>query len=75
MELLRSHPAILARLFDIKQECIWKYLLMGESQPFGPITDYWRRVEVLFCFSYFCFFCFYNMFLSIYLPNFFFFYS
>ena len=46
LQLLRSHPAILARLFDIKQECLWKHLLMGEAQPFGPITDYWRRVEV-----------------------------
>ena len=36
----------MARLFDIKQECIWKYLLMGEAQPFGPIKDFWRRDEV-----------------------------
>ena len=36
----------MARLFDVKKECIWKYLLMGEAQPFDPITDFWRRVEV-----------------------------
>ena len=46
MALLRNHPAIVARLFDTKQECIWKYLLMGKGKPFGTITDYWRRVEV-----------------------------
>ena len=45
---MRSHPAIAARLFDIKQECIWKHILLGEAKPFGIITDYWRRVEVLF---------------------------
>jgi hypothetical protein len=47
LDLLRSHPALAARLFDIKQECIWKYILMGKAKPFGEITDYWRRVEVL----------------------------
>lgn len=46
MDLLRKHPALMARLFDIKQDCLWKNLLMGKSQPFGLITDYWRRVEV-----------------------------
>jgi hypothetical protein len=46
MDLLRNHPAIVARLFDTKQECIWKYLLMGQNEPLGKVTDYWRRVEV-----------------------------
>lgn len=40
MYLLRNHPAIVARLFDTKQEFIWKYLLMGENRPFGTIKDY-----------------------------------
>lgn len=46
MDLLRKHPATMARLFDMKQEAIWKELLMAKSKPFGDITDYWRRVEV-----------------------------
>jgi hypothetical protein len=46
MNLLRSHPATVARLFDYKQDCMWKYLVMGESKPFGEVTDFWRRVEV-----------------------------
>ena len=49
MNLLRSHPAIVARLFDYKQDCIWKYLVMGHAKPFGEVTDYWRRVEVNKC--------------------------
>ena len=51
----------MARLFDIKQECIWKYLLMGEAQPFGPITDFWRRVEVFFFLDFFFFFISINL--------------
>ena len=50
MNLLQSHPAIVARLFDYKQDCIWKYLVMGEAKPFGELTDYWRRVEVIIMF-------------------------
>ena len=48
MNLLRSHPATVARLFDYKQDCMWKYLVMGESKPFGEVTDFWRRVEVCY---------------------------
>lgn len=48
IDLLRSHPALVARLFEFKQDCIWKYLVMGEAKPFGEVTDYWRRVEVFF---------------------------
>lgn len=46
MNLLRSHPAIVARLFDFKQDCLWKYVVMGLAKPFGEVTDSWRRVEV-----------------------------
>ena len=47
IDLLRSHPALVARLFIFKQDCIWKYLVMGEAKPFGEVTDYWRRFEVI----------------------------
>ena len=46
MDLLRGHPALAARLFDIKQDCLWQYIILGEAKPFGTVTDYWRRVEV-----------------------------
>lgn len=46
MVLLRKHPAVMARLFDKKQDCFWQNLLLGKSRPLGLITDYWRRVEV-----------------------------
>ena len=50
LNLMRSHPAIVAHLFDYKQDCIWKYLVMGDAKPFGEVTDYWRRVEVIILF-------------------------
>ena len=66
MDLLRGHPALAARLFDIKQDCLWQYIILGEAKPFGTVTDYWRRVEVaplflsyiiLYFFFFFCVEC------------------
>lgn len=45
-KLLRDHPALVARIFHEKQECIWKYVLMGSDHPIGYVLDYMRRVEV-----------------------------
>ena len=45
-KILKDHPALAARLFQYKQDCIWDCLLQGRSQPVGQITDYWRRIEV-----------------------------
>ena len=45
-KILKHHPALAARLFQYKQECIWDCILHGRSQPIGQITDYWRRIEV-----------------------------
>jgi hypothetical protein len=44
--LLRRHPALAARLFDLKQKCIWKCILEGNDAPLGKISDFWRRIEV-----------------------------
>lgn len=44
--LLRAHPALVARIFHAKMECIWKYVLHGSDQPLGLILDDMRRVEV-----------------------------
>jgi hypothetical protein len=45
-ELLRRHPATAARLFDLKQDCLWKCIILGENEPLGKVVDYWRRIEV-----------------------------
>jgi hypothetical protein len=45
-KMLRSHPALVARLFDSKQECIWAYILAGFDAPLGVLVDFMRRVEV-----------------------------
>jgi len=45
-KLLRDHPAIVARVFHEKQDCIWKCVLMGSDRPVGHVLDYMRRVEV-----------------------------
>jgi hypothetical protein len=44
MDLLRKHPATVARLFEIKQGCEWKNILNGTNKPIGAITDYWRQI-------------------------------
>lgn len=44
-KLLRTHPALAARLFYLKQECIWNKILLGENSPLDRITDYLRRLE------------------------------
>ena len=48
IKILREHPAIAARLFQLKQECLWECVLLGSNQPMGKIIDYWRRIEVIF---------------------------
>jgi hypothetical protein len=44
--ILRNHPALAARLFELKQNCLWDCILRGKDNPIGEIVDYWRRVEV-----------------------------
>ena len=45
--LLRQHPALAARVFYLKQECLWKLLIVtSQSRPLTAIlTDWWRRIE------------------------------
>lgn len=43
---LKNHPALVARLFNAKQFCIWKYVLAGIDMPFGEMKDFLRRIEV-----------------------------
>jgi len=46
LTILKESPALSARLFHLKQEAFWNTVLMGKSEPLGPIGDWWRRVEV-----------------------------
>ena len=43
---LRNHPAIAARMFHLKQQCVWECLILNsKAQPLGKVVDYWIRVE------------------------------
>ena len=55
-KLLRDHPALVARIFHEKQECIWNYVVMGSDHPIGYVLDYMRRVEV-WCNMFLFFMC------------------
>lgn len=45
-KILRQHPALVARIFHEKQDCLWQYILCGTDHPIGIIEDFMRRVEV-----------------------------
>ena len=44
--ILQRHPALAARLFQLKQKCLWDCVLEGSNEPLGHILDFWRRIEV-----------------------------
>ena len=44
--MLQRHPALAARLFELKQKCLWDCVLGGTNEPLGHILDFWRRIEV-----------------------------
>ena len=44
-KILKRHPALTARMFDLKQSCIWDCIINGKHQPLGKIIDTWRRIE------------------------------
>jgi hypothetical protein len=45
--LLKAHPVLAARMFHLKQICLWNYILLGKNRPLGKIVDFWRRIEVM----------------------------
>jgi hypothetical protein len=45
-DVLAKHPALLARLFDLKQHALWECVLQGKHQPMGEVVDFWKRAEV-----------------------------
>jgi len=45
-DVLAKHPALSARLFDLKQHALWECVLQGKHQPMGEVVDFWRRAEV-----------------------------
>jgi hypothetical protein len=46
-DILKLHPCLAARLFKIKQDLIWKYILNGTNKPLGDIIESWRHMEVI----------------------------
>jgi hypothetical protein len=44
-KLLTDHPALAARLFDIKLKCIFDCILLGKDKPLGEIVDFFKRIE------------------------------
>lgn len=48
-KLLLENPALVARIFHARQECLWKYVLLGDDKPVGEVKDFMRRVEVRRC--------------------------
>ena len=45
VDMLAAHPALAARLFHLKQKCIWDYIIKGKNNPLGELVDYFRRIE------------------------------
>ena len=45
IEQLQNHPALAARLFHLKQKCIWDYIINGKDKPLGEMVDFFRRIE------------------------------
>lgn len=42
---LGEHPALAVRLYQLKMEGLWKYVIQGEHKPCGEVMDIWRRIE------------------------------
>lgn len=40
--ILRTHPALVARVFHEKQDALWTYVLYGSDKPLGDILDHMR---------------------------------
>ena len=45
LHLLKHHPILCARLFDIQQQAYFEIILCGQDAPLGQIDDFWRRGE------------------------------
>jgi hypothetical protein len=44
-QLLRDHPYLAARLFDLQLTLFIKHILYGKHEPYGTILDHWIRIE------------------------------
>ena len=45
VDMLRDHPVLAARLFEIRSRLLFWEVFNGADQPFGKISDFWGRVE------------------------------
>ena len=43
--MLRDHPVLAARLFEIRSRLMLEEVFTGADKPFGKVTDFWGRVE------------------------------
>jgi Helitron helicase-like domain at N-terminus len=43
--MLRDHPVLAARLFEMRARILFDEVFHGADKPFGKITDFWGRVE------------------------------
>ena len=44
-KLLRQHPVLFCRLFELKQEIVNKCILDGKDKPMGKVMDRFMRAE------------------------------
>ena len=45
VRMLRDHPVLAARLFEIRSRLFFFHVMCGEGEPLGKISDWWMRLE------------------------------
>lgn len=45
VKMLRNHPVLAARLFEIRSRLFFKHVVNGEDKPLGELSDWWMRLE------------------------------
>jgi hypothetical protein len=45
LKAVRRSPALIARIFSLKQFCIFEYIIKGSNKPFGEVVADWLRNE------------------------------
>ena len=45
VQMLRDHPVLAARLFEIRSRLLFEKVFCGEDNPLGKLSDWWMRLE------------------------------
>ena len=45
VQMLRDHPVLAARLFEIRSRLLFEKIFCGEDNPLGKLSDWWMRLE------------------------------